>query len=66
MAMCATCCVVLIPYVGTVILLPVFVLMRSYLLLFLRQFGSEYDVWDGVSPLLPITPAAPAPPALPA
>jgi hypothetical protein len=51
--MCATCCIVLIPYLGTVILLPVFVLFRAYMLLFLRQFGPDYDVWDGVSPLTP-------------
>ena len=46
-AVCATCCIVAIPYVGTVILLPVFVLLRSFSLLFLRQFGSDYDVWAG-------------------
>src|SRR5262249_18282666 len=42
---CATCCIAAIPYVGTVILLPVFVLLRSFSLLFLRQFGPDYDVW---------------------
>src|SRR5439155_17304383 len=42
---CATCCIAAIPYVGMVILLPVFVLLRSFSLLFLRQFGPEYDVW---------------------
>src|SRR5438552_1249170 len=42
---CATCCIAAIPYIGTVILLPVFVLLRSFSLLFLRQFGPEYDVW---------------------
>lgn len=48
-AVCATCCVAAIPYVGTVILLPVFVLIRSFSLLFLRQFGPDYDVWAGFS-----------------
>jgi hypothetical protein len=43
-ATCATCCIVAIPYVGTVILLPVFVLLRSFSLLFVRQFGPDYDV----------------------
>ena len=43
---CATCCIAAIPYIGTVILLPVFVLLRSFSLLFLRQFGPEYDVWN--------------------
>jgi hypothetical protein len=45
LATCATCCIAAIPYVGTVILLPIFVLLRSFSLLFLRQFGTEYDVW---------------------
>jgi hypothetical protein len=45
LATCATCCIAAIPYVGTVILLPIFVLLRSFSLLFLRQFGAEYDVW---------------------
>jgi hypothetical protein len=49
-AACATCCIVAIPYVGTVILLAVFVLLRSFSLLFLRQFGPDYDVWAGFMP----------------
>ena len=49
-ATCATCCIAAIPYVGTVILLPVFVLLRSFSLLFLRQFGPEYDVWASFTP----------------
>src|SRR5256886_7106040 len=60
---CATCCIAAIPYIGTVILLPVFVLLRSFSLLFLRQFGPEYDVWTGFMPpeFLPIlSPASPA------
>jgi len=49
-AACATCCIAAIPYIGTVILLPVFVLLRSFSLLFLRQFGPEYDVWANFTP----------------
>ena len=49
-ATCATCCIAAIPYIGTVILLPVFVLLRSFSLLFLRQFGSDYDVWANFIP----------------
>lgn len=45
---CCTCCLVLVPYIGTVILLPVFVFLRSYALLFLAQFGPEYDLWQPV------------------
>ena len=60
---CATCCIAAIPYIGTVILLPVFVLLRSFSLLFLRQFGPEYDVWAGSIPpeFLPILSPAPPP-----
>ena len=64
--MCATCCIVLIPYVGTVILLPLFVLLRSYLLLFLRQFGPDYDAWGGLAPSAPPVQAVPPPSASPA
>lgn len=45
MATCATCCLALIPYVGTVILLPLYVCLRSFGLLFLRQFGADYDAF---------------------
>ena len=70
LAACATCCIVAIPYIGTVILLPVFVLLRSFSLLFLRQFGPEYDVWTTSMPpefaplLLPL-PGAPPPASSP-
>ena len=37
------CCFMSIPFVGTVLLLPISVFMRSYSLLYLRQFGSAYD-----------------------
>jgi hypothetical protein len=49
-ATCATCCIAAIPYIGTVILLPVFVVLRSFSLLFLRQFGPDYDVWATFMP----------------
>jgi hypothetical protein len=49
-AACATCCIAVIPYVGTVILLPLFVLLRSFSLLFIRQFGPDYDVWASFTP----------------
>jgi len=60
--MCATCCVAAIPYIGTVILLPVFVLLRSFSLLFLRQLGPDYDVWANLMPpeFAPILSGAPS------
>ncbi|PYL49257.1 MAG: hypothetical protein DMF32_07090, partial [Verrucomicrobia bacterium] len=39
-----------IPYVGSVILLPIRVALGAFSLLFMRQFGSEYDVWAGFMP----------------
>jgi len=47
---CATCCLASLPYIGTVIVLPVPVFFRSFSLLFLRQFGPDYDVWAGFMP----------------
>ena len=74
---CLTCCIAAIPYIGTVILLPLYTFYYAYGLLFLRQFGPEYDVWASVAtetlpttepPLEPPPPAAPSsePPPLPA
>jgi len=54
---CATCCVAAIPYIGTVILLPIFVLLRGFSLCFLRQFGLDYDAWQALK--------QPEPPPLP-
>jgi hypothetical protein len=46
----ATCCVagclMAIPYLGTVLLLPVFVFRRAYALYYLEQFGPEFRVID--------------------
>jgi hypothetical protein len=62
---CATCCITAIPSVGTVILLPVFVLLRSFSLLFIRQFGPDYDVWASFVPseFLPVLMPPPSPSA---
>ena len=40
-----TCCIVLLPYVGTVILLPVWVLYRAYGIEFLAQFHPDFDLF---------------------
>jgi hypothetical protein len=60
---CATCCIAAIPYVGTVILLPIPVTLGAFSLLFLRQFGPDYDVWAGFVPpeFLPVLIPPPAP-----
>jgi hypothetical protein len=45
---CCLCCVSLllfIPYIGTVIMLPVFIFQRAYSLLYLKQYGPQFDVF---------------------
>jgi hypothetical protein len=42
---CTACCFLMIPYIGTVILLPISIFQRSYSLYFLRQLGPEFDVF---------------------
>lgn len=44
-ATCVTCCMAAIPYIGTVILLPIIFFLFAYPLCFLRQFGDAYDVF---------------------
>ena len=48
-AMCLTCCcaacLFALPYVGTVVLLPVHVFGRSYSLYYLAQYGPEFNVF---------------------
>jgi hypothetical protein len=46
---CCCCCasiLLLIPYIGTVILLPLFAFKRAYSLFYLRQFGTQFDVFS--------------------
>ncbi len=59
LAACATCCIAALPYIGTVILLPVVMCLFSYPLCFLRQFGDPYDVWAVVRPTEPQPPPIP-------
>ena len=64
---CVTCCIAAIPYVGSVILLPLYTFYYAFTLLFLRQFGPDYDVWADVgfpatTPLLGAYPAEVQPP----
>lgn len=54
---CATCCLAVLPYVGTVILLPVYTCLRAFGLCFLRQFGPDYDVWAAGTTAPPNSPA---------
>jgi hypothetical protein len=56
-----TCCIILIPYVGTVILLPVWVLYRSYSVEFLAQFHPDFDLFEAAA--LEPAPAEPGEPS---
>jgi len=49
---CVTCCIGFLPYLGTVLTLPVHVVLRSYGVFFLEQYGGEYRFF-------PENPAAP-------
>lgn len=68
-ATCITCCLTALPYVGTVVLLPVVLFLFAYPLCFLRQFGDPYDVFAMVrpteTPALPIPPVQEEPPPTP-
>ncbi|HEY1582404.1 MAG TPA: hypothetical protein VGF73_04825 [Chthoniobacterales bacterium] len=66
LATCLTCCLTILPYVGTVILLPLVMFLFSYPLCFIRQFGDSYDVWAVVRPAAPPPLAPPGlPPGIP-
>jgi hypothetical protein len=46
---CCLCCasiLLLVPYIGTVILLPLLIFERAYSLYYLRQFGPRFDVFS--------------------
>ena len=60
-ATCFTCCLAALPYIGTVILLPVFVFLRAFGLRFIRQFGPDYDVWASSVEPPPVPPSTPPP-----
>jgi len=42
---CIACCLMALPYLGTVLLLPVIMFKRCYSLYFLGQFGPNYDAF---------------------
>lgn len=68
---CLTCCIGGLPYINTVLLLPAIVWLLTFKLLFLRQFGDQYDVWATVgfpaaAPGTPPVPPLAPPPIAPA
>jgi hypothetical protein len=44
-ATCLTCCLTVLPYLGTVILLPLFVFLRCYSLAFIEQYGPDWQMF---------------------
>lgn len=58
---CLTCCVAAIPYIGTVILLPIYVFMQTFALHFIEQFGPDWKVfiYDPPPPSMASSPGVP-------
>ena len=53
---CIAGCLMALPYLGTVLLLPVVMFKRCYSLYFLAQFGRDYDVFPSEPPSHPSAP----------
>ncbi len=49
-SLCLTCCLVALPYIGTVILLPLHVFLRAVPLCFLGQLGPAYARFGELGP----------------
>ena len=58
---CIAGCLMALPFVGTVLLLPVLIFKRAYPLYYLAQYGPQYNVF----PAPPVPPASPASPLQP-
>jgi hypothetical protein len=43
---CCAACILAIPYIGTVLVLPLIMFQRAYSLYYLRQFGPRFDVFS--------------------
>jgi len=47
---CLTCCLALLPYLSSVVFLPIFVFFRTYSLCFLEQFGEAWRILQPIEP----------------
>ena len=47
-AICATCCIAALPYVSSVVLLPITVFFVCYALCYIQQFGSEWTFFKNL------------------
>ena len=61
---CCAACFLMIPYIGTVVMLPILVWRRAYSLLYLSQYGPEFDVFVP-KPTPIVVPTASIPPIAP-
>jgi len=63
---CIAGCLMALPFLGTVLLLPVLVFQRAYSVYFLAQFGPIYDVFPPATPNTPagLQPFPAAPPSV--
>jgi hypothetical protein len=61
---CCAACFLMIPYIGTVVILPILVWRRAYSLLYLSQYGPEFDVFVP-EPTPIVVPTASIPPIAP-
>ena len=64
-ATCLTCCLAAIPYLGTVILLPLYVFRRCYSVCFLEQLGPSWKFFPRDPPEPEVPPVPPVPPMTP-
>ena len=46
---CIAGCLLALPYLGTVLFLPVLMFQRAYSILYLRQYGPDYDVFGATA-----------------
>lgn len=56
---CIACCLAMLPFVGTVVLLPVLIFKRAYSLYYLAQYGPQYDVFPPPATPAPVPAATP-------
>jgi hypothetical protein len=47
---CIGCCVMMIPYIGVVVTLPIYVFSRAYSVCYLRQYGQWFDAFASPEP----------------
>lgn len=60
-AICATCCIAALPYVNSVVLLPIAVFFRAYSIFFLAQCGDEWNIMPAEPEQSPPPDSAPMP-----